>query len=317
MTIESNQDEFLWVQKYRPMSVDQCILPSATKQQIKDIISKGEIPNLLFSGGPGTGKTTLASAIANELGSDLMFINASLENGIDVLRSKIQGFASSVSFSDGPKIVLLDEADYTNPQSFQPALRGFIETFSNNCRFILTCNYKNKLIEPLHSRFINIDFKIDNKEKALLQGQFFKRAIEILTKEGIEFDKKVVSELIIKNFPDYRSILNELQRYSVSGKIDSGIFVNLSKDVYKELFTALKDKDYTAVRKWVSTHSDGDSVAVFRELFDQSNGMIEPTTIPSLVLILADYDYKSSFVSDHELNLLAALIEIMSSCKFK
>lgn len=309
-------DEFLWVEKYRPQIIDDCILPASTKAQLKDIISKGEIPNLLMAGGPGMGKTTVARAIANELGSDLMFINASMENGIDTLRTKIQSFASTVSFNEGVKIVLLDEADYTNAQSFQPALRGFIEAFSNNCRFILTCNYKNRLIEPLHSRFTSIEFKVTNEDKVLLQGEFFKRAIQILKNENIEFDKKVLAELIQKHFPDYRRILNELQRYAVSGKIDSGIMVNLTQETYKELFKSMKAKNFNEVRKWVGVNSDGDSVRIFRELYNHSNEIIDQSSIPQLVLILADYDYKSSFVADKELNLMAALTEIMGSCRF-
>jgi DNA polymerase III delta prime subunit len=246
-----------------------------------------------------------------------MFINGSEESGIDVLRTKIKSFASSVSLTDAKKVVILDEADYLNPNSTQPALRAFIEEFSSNCRFIFTCNFKNRIIDALHSRCAVIEFKIDNKDKQETAAAFFKRATAILKQESIEFDPKVVAEVVTKYFPDYRRILNELQRYSVSGKIDSGILVNASADSYKELVSFMKEKDFTNVRKWVGKNSDTDSVALFRELYDNSNSMMELASIPQLVLTLAEYQYKAAFVADHELNTMAALTELMAHCKFK
>jgi DNA polymerase III delta prime subunit len=244
-------------------------------------------------------------------------INGSEESGIDTLRTKIKGFASTVSLSDSPKIVIIDEADYLQANSTQPALRSFIEEFSSNCRFIFTCNFKNRILEAIHSRCACIDFKIDTKDKQILLGLFFKRATQILKQENIEFDQKVVAELITKHFPDYRRVLNELQRYSVSGKIDSGILVNMSEESFKDLIKLLKDKDFTNVRKWVGKNSDSDTVALFRELYDASVTYMVAESIPQLVLILADYQYKAAFVADHELNIMAALTEVMANCKFK
>jgi DNA polymerase III delta prime subunit len=309
-------DQFLWVERYRPQTINECILQEGIKQTFKDYISSGELPNFLFYGTAGVGKTTVARALCNEIGADCMFINGSDESGIDVLRSKIRGFASSVSLTDAKKVVILDEADYLNPQSTQPALRGFIEEFADNCRFILTCNFKNRIIEPLHSRCSVIDFRVSGKDKIELAGQFFKRVMSILNQEGIDFDKKVVAELVQKHFPDFRRVINEMQRYSVSGKIDSGILVNVSSDSFKQLYTLMKDKNFSEVRKWASANSDGDTVRIFRELYDHSNIFLEPTSVPQLVLVLADYQFKASFVADHELNLMACLTEIMGGCKF-
>jgi DNA polymerase III delta prime subunit len=246
-----------------------------------------------------------------------MFINGSEESGIDVLRTKIKSFASSVSLTDAKKVVILDEADYLNPNSTQPALRAFIEEFSNNCRFILTCNFKNRIIEPLHSRCAVIEFKIDNAEKKNMLEGFFKRTRQILTQENIEFDPQVVAEMLTKYFPDFRRILNELQRYSVSGKIDTGILVNVSEESYKTLIKFMKEKDFTEVRKWVGKNSDTDSVSLFRQLYDSASTIMEPASIPQLILILAEYQYKAAFVADHELNNMAAMTEIMANCKFK
>lgn len=314
--IES-RDMFLWVEKYRPQTIDDCVLPESLKTTFKQYIAQGELPHFLFCGTAGVGKTTVAKALCNEIGAEYLMINSSEESGIDTLRNKIKGFASTISLTDAKKVVILDEADYLNPNSTQPALRAFIEEFSSNCRFIFTCNFKNKLLDAIHSRCAVIEFKIDKKEQQEIAATFFKRTTQILTQEGIEFDSKVVAELVMKHFPDYRRILNELQRYSVSGKIDSGILVNLSDQTYKELFKALKDKNYTETRKWVAKSSDGDSTALFRTLYDQSNNMLEAGSIPQLVLILADYQYKAAFVADHELNIMAALTEVMSQCKFK
>jgi DNA polymerase III delta prime subunit len=287
------------------------------KKTFREYISQGELPTFLFCGTAGVGKTTVAKALCNEIGAEYMFINGSEESGIDVLRTKIKSFASSVSLTDAKKVVILDEADYLNPNSTQPALRAFIEEFSANCRFIFTCNFKNRIIEPLHSRCSVIDFKIDNKDKQQTAAEFFKRATQILKQEQIEFDPKVVAEVVTKHFPDYRRVLNELQRYSVSGKIDSGILVNASADSYKDLINLMKDKNFSEVRKWVGKNSDMDSVSLFRELYDNSASMLEPASIPQLVLTLAEYQYKAAFVADHELNTMAALTEIMAHCKFK
>jgi DNA polymerase III delta prime subunit len=315
--IDSRDEMFLWVEKYRPQKIDECVLPQALKDTFRQYVEQGELPNFLFTGSAGVGKTTIAKALCNEIGAEYMMINGSEESGIDTLRTKIKGFASTISLTDAKKVVILDEADYLNANSTQPALRGFIEEFANNCRFILTCNFKNRIIEPIHSRCAVIEFKIDNKDKQEIAATFFKRAVTILKKEQIEFDPKVVAELITKHFPDYRRILNELQRYSVSGKIDSGILVNMSEESFKGLIKLLKEKDFTEVRKWVSKNSDSDTTSLFRELYDSAATTIEPNSVPQLVLILADYQYKAAFVADHELNIMAALTEIMAQCKFK
>lgn len=310
-------DSFLFVEKYRPKTIEECILPERIKQELQGMVSKGELPNLLLTGPAGCGKTTAALAMCNEVGADVLFINASLENGIDILRTKIAQFASTVSLTDSKKVVILDEADYANPQSFQPALRGFIEEFADNCRFILTCNFKNRIIEPLHSRCAVIDFKIQNKEKLEVAGGFFKRVLHILNQEGIEYDKKVVADLVQKFFPDFRRVINELQRYSVSGRIDSGILVNVGSESYKTLFKLLKEKDFSEMRKWVALNGDGDTTAIFRELYSHSPTFLEPSSVPALVLILAEYQYKAAFVADHELNMVACLTEVMKECKFQ
>lgn len=309
-------DQFLWVERYRPQTIDECILPDSLKTTFKEYIATGELPNFLFHGSAGVGKTTVAKALCNEVGAEYLFINGSDESGIDVLRSKIKGFASSVSLTDAKKVVILDEGDYLNPNSTQPALRSFIEEFSSNCRFIFTCNFKNRIIEPLHSRCAVIDFKVGPKEKAQIAAAFFKRVLYILKQEGVEYDQKVVAELVQKHFPDFRRVLNELQRYSVSGRIDSGILVNVGAESYKQLYKSMRDKNFTEVRKWVGLNADGDSVRIFRELYDNANEILETSSIPQLVLILAEYQYKAAFVSDHELNLIACLTEIMGSCKF-
>ena len=309
--------EYLWVEKYRPQTIDECILPKNLKETFKQFIQTGELPNFLFCGTAGVGKTTVAKALCNEIGAEYLLINGSEESGIDVLRTKIKSFASTVSLTDSKKVIILDEADYLNPNSTQPALRAFIEEFSNNCRFIFTCNYKNRIIEPLHSRCSVIDFKIENAEKQEIAAAFFKRTMGILKTENIDADQKVVAELVTKHFPDWRRVLNELQRYSVSGKIDSGILVNMTEDSFKDLLKNMKDKNFTEVRKWVAKNGDSETINIFRQLYDTASVNLEPASIPQLVLILADYQYKAAFVADHELNLMAALTEVMSSCKMR
>lgn len=315
--IESRDEMFLWVEKYRPQKIDDCVLPESLKKTFHEYIAQGELPTFLFCGTAGVGKTTVAKALCNEIGAEYMFINGSEESGIDILRTKIKSFASSVSLTDAKKVVILDEADYLNPNSTQPALRAFIEEFSANCRFIFTCNFKNRIIEPLHSRCAVIDFKIENKDKQETAAAFYKRAAQILKQEGVEFDPKVVVEVVMKHFPDYRRILNELQRYSVSGKIDSGILVNVSQESFKDLVKLMSQKEFNEVRKWVGKNSDMDSVSLFRELYDSANTLLEPASIPQLVITLAEYQYKAAFVADHELNTMAALTEVMANCKFK
>ena len=315
---EIRDDQFLWCEKYRPQKIDDCVLPEALKKTFKEYIAQGELPSFLFSGTAGVGKTTVAKALCNEIGAEYIMINGSDEGrSIDVLRTTIKSFASTVSLTDAKKVIIVDEADYMNAQSVQPALRSFIEEFSANCRFIFTCNFKNRIIEPLHSRCAVIEFRIDASDKQAIAAQFFKRATQILKAEQVEFDPKVVAELITKHFPDYRRILNELQRYSVSGKIDSGILVNMSEESFRNLVKHLKDKDFTEVRKWVAKQSDADTATLFRELYDSASTHMEMGSIPQLVLILADYQYKAAFVADHELNIMAALTEIMAQCKFK
>ena len=309
--------DFLWVEQYRPKTIDDCILPDSLKTLFKSFIKKGELSNMLFSGTPGIGKTTVAKALCEEMNCDWIMINGSEEGGIDVLRNKIKNFASTVSLSGGKKVVILDEADYLNPQSTQPALRGFVEEFHKNCRFILTCNFKNRIIEPLHSRFSNIEFKVNPKDKPKLASRLFERAVYILKEQNIDYEDKVLVELITKHFPDFRKLINELQRYSVSGAIDAGILVNVSDENLKTLVTHLKNKEFSDMRKWVVNNLDNDPVKIFRKIYDTLYTNLEPSTIPHAVLIIADYQYKSAFVADQEINLVACLTELMSQVKFK
>jgi len=311
------RDTFLWVEQYRPKTVDECILPKTLKTQLQSYVDKQDISNLILSGGPGVGKTTAARAMLEQIGATYMFINGSEESGIDVLRTKIKNFASTVSLDGGRKYLILDEADYLNPQSTQPALRGFIEEFHQNCGFILTCNYKNKLIAPLHSRCGVVDFTIPKSEKVGLAGQFFKRAISILQENGIKYNEKVVAELINNHFPDWRRILNELQRYSVSGQIDAGILVNLGEKSIKELMGMMKNKEFTNVRKWVVENIDNDPDTLFRAVYDNLYEYLDSSTIPHVVVILGEYQYKNAFVADAEINMVACLTEIMARGKFK
>ena len=309
--------DFLWVEEYRPQTIDDCILPASLKTLFQSFIEKGEISNMLFSGTPGVGKTTVAKALCEQMNCDWIMINGSEEGGIDVLRNKIKNFASTVSLSGGKKVVILDEADYLNPQSTQPALRGFVEEFHKNCRFILTCNFKNRIIEPLHSRFSNIEFRINNKDKPKLASQLMDRAVYILKEQKIEYEDKALVGLITKHFPDFRKLINELQRYSVSGAIDAGVLVNISDENLKSLTGHLKAKEFGDMRKWVVNNLDNDPVKIFRKIYDSLNTTLQPETIPHAILIIADYQYKSAFVADQEINLVACLTELMSQVKFK
>ena len=310
-------ETFLWVEKYRPTSIDACILPNSLKDSFSEFVKNKHIPNLILSGGPGIGKTTVAKAMVEQIGATWMMINGSEESGIDVLRTKIKNFASTVSLEGGRKYIILDEADYLNPQSTQPALRGFMEEFHKNCGFILTCNYKNRLIEPLHSRCSVVDFIIAKGDKPKLASDFFNRVKMILSDENVKFDRKVVAELLNKYFPDWRRILNELQRYSASGQIDAGILVNLSEVNINELMEALKKQEFTNVRKWIVNNLDNDPVRIYRRIYDSLYDNIDKSTIPHAVVILAEYSYKSAFVADQEINLLACFTEIMAQVKFK
>ena len=310
-------EDFLWVEKYRPKTIEECVLPDALKQTLSEFISKGDIPNLILCGGPGVGKTTAAKAMLDELGLTYMFINGSEESGIDVLRTKIKNFASTVSLHGGRKYLILDEADYLNPQSTQPALRGFIEEFHKNCGFILTCNYKNRLIPPLHSRCSVVDFTVPKSEKKELAEQFFRRVMNVLVVEDIKFEPKAVAEVINKFFPDWRRVLNELQRYSVSGRIDAGILVDISEINIKELMQSMKQKEFTNVRKWIVNNIDNDPTRLFRRLYDNLYDYMDGSSIPHVVVILGEYQYKAAFVADQEINMLACLTEIMSRGKFK
>jgi len=309
--------DFLWVEEYRPKTIEDCILPDSLKTLFTSFVQKGELSNILLSGTPGIGKTTVAKALCEQLNCDWIMINGSEEGGIDVLRNKIKNFASTVSLSGGKKVVILDEADYLNPQSTQPALRGFVEEFHKNCRFILTCNFKNRIIEPLHSRFSNIEFKVNPKDKPKLASRLFERAVFILKEQNINYEEKVLVELIKKHFPDFRKLINELQRYSISGTIDAGILVNLSDENLKTLVSHLKNKEFSDMRKWVVNNLDNDPVRIFRKMYDTLYSNLEPSTIPHAVLIIADYQYKSAFVADQEINLVACLTELMSQVKFK
>ena len=309
--------EFLWVEKYRPQKIAETILPSHIKATFEQIVNGGELHNMLLTGTAGVGKTTVAKALCNELDLDYLIINGSEEGNIDTLRNKIKQFASTVSLSGGYKVVILDEADYLNPQSTQPALRGFIEEFSANCRFILTCNFKNRIIQPLHSRCTVIEFNIAKKDMPVLCNQFHNRVKTILGAEKVDHDPKIVAELIMKHQPDWRRVINELQRYGSGGIIDSGILVNLADDSIDDLIKFLKLKDFRKMRQWVADNMDSEPAAIFRKLYDTMYEYVDGKSIPQLVLILADYQYKNSFVADHELNLVACLTEVMANTEFK
>ena len=307
--------EFLWCEKYRPKTVEDTILDPKLKTTFQKIVDTGEIPNMLFTGTAGLGKTTVAKAICNELGLDFIVVNGSEEGNIDTLRGKIKQFASSVSLSGGYKVVILDEADYLNPQSTQPALRGFIEEFSTNCRFILTCNFKNRIIEPLHSRCGVYEFNTSKKQMAELCYQFMHRLQNILETEKVEYNNDVLAGLIMKYAPDWRRILNEAQRGSIGGTINSNVLVT-DNSQYSDLYKHVKEKDFKKMRQWVVNNMDVEPASVFRGIYDSMEEYVDPASIPQLVLILADYQHKNAFVADHELNLVACLTECMANVNF-
>ena len=310
--------EFLYVEKYRPQNIEDTILPQRLKDTFKEFVKQGEVPNLMLCGSAGVGKTTVAKALCNELGADYIVINGSDEGRlIDTLRTKIKNFASTVSLGGGSKVVILDEADYISADSVQPALRNFIEEFSANCRFIFTCNYKNRIIPPLHSRTTVIDFTLTPTDKQTLAGQFLGRLKEICDAESIKFDEKVLVELILKFFPDFRRCINEVQRYGVSGEIDTGLLSTLNEEKLTPLINMIKDKNWSGMRKWVGQNSDNDFNTLYRKLFNALEVSLEPQSIPAAVLLIADYQYKSAFAMDSEINFVACLTEIMSECKFK
>jgi DNA polymerase III delta prime subunit len=313
------RDEFLWVEKYRPKTIEECILPTSIKKTFQDFLDKGEVPNLLLAGPAGCGKTTVAKALCNELGVDVYVINGSDEGRfLDTVRNTAKNFASTVSLqaTGKHKVIIIDEADNTT-NDVQLLLRAFIEEFSGNCRFIFTCNFKNRLVEPLHSRCACIDFSTNSKSKPQLAAQFFKRLQEILATEGVESDHKVLVELINKHFPDWRRVLNECQRYSASGKIDSGILAHFSDVKVNDLVKKLKEKDFPEVRKWVVNNLDNDTSVLLRRIYDACYDSMVPSSIPAAVLTLAKYQYQMAFVADQEINMLACLTEIMVECEFK
>jgi len=310
-------NDFLWVEKYRPKTISDTILPDQLKETFQKIVDSGTLPNMLFTGSAGTGKTTIAKAMCNQLNLDYIIINGSEEGNIDTLRGKIKQFASSVSLQGGVKVVILDEADYLNPQSTQPALRGFIEEFANNCRFILTCNFKNRIIEPLHSRCGVYEFNINKKNLQGLCAQFLKRSQKILEDEGVSYDQMAIVDLIMKFAPDWRRILNELQKSSFTGNISSDHINTNGKNVFVDLLQFIKDKDFKKMRQWVSNNIDTDASYIFRGIYDNMGEYVSAQSIPQVILILADYQYKNAFVADHELNVVACLTEIMANVEFK
>lgn len=309
-------DHLLWTEKYRPQSIEECILPDRLKKPFQEYVNQKNIPNLLLYGGAGVGKTTVAKAMCNEIGCDFMVINGSDESGIDTFRVKIKNYASSMSFAGGRKVIIIDEADYLNPNSTQPALRNAIEEFAGNCSFIFTCNYKNRIIEPLHSRCAVIDFGLKNGEKAKMASAFFKRIQSILQSESVDYDDKVIAELVKKHFPDFRRVINELQRYSQLGKIDTGILAQIGDVSITEIVKHLREKDFSSIRKWAAT-TEIDATTLFRKLYDALYDIMKPQSIPKAVLILADYQYKQAFVVDQEINLVACLTELMVECDFE
>lgn len=310
-------DQFLWVEKYRPQTIADTILPVELKAVFQQFVDQGNIPNLILSGSAGVGKTTVARAMLEQLGCDYIIINGSMSGGIDTLRNEILNFASSVSLSGGRKYVILDEADYLNANSTQPALRNFMEEFSRNCGFILTCNFKNRIIEPLHSRCSVVDFKIGKSDMAKLAGQFFKRVQNILETENVSYDKAAVAEVIQKHFPDWRRVLNELQRYSATGSIDAGIMTNMQQISISVLMDLMKQKNFTEIRKWVGENSDNDQNVIMRTIYDNATKYFDPAQIAELVLVISKYQYQAAFAVDAEINLTACLVEIMMGVSFK
>ena len=310
-------EEFLWVEKFRPHTLDDVILPAETKRIFQQFVDQKNIPNLLLSGSAGVGKTTVAKAMLDMLGADYIVVNGSLSGNIDTLRNEIMNFATTVSFSEGRKYVILDEADYLNPQSTQPALRNFMEEYSKNCGFILTCNFKNRIISPLQSRCSTVDFTYTKGDAPKLAGEFFKRVCNILELEQVPYEKPVVAEIIQKFYPDWRKVLNELQKYSATGKIDTGMLANSTEESFAALIGLLKEKNFSSMRKWVAMNVDSDPTALMRKIYDRSTEKLKPSSIPQLVLLIADYQCKAAFVSDQEVNLVAFLTQMMADCEFK
>ena len=309
-------EHLLWTEAYRPKTIADCILPERLKKPFQEYVNQKNIPNLLLAGGAGVGKTTVAKAMCEEIGCDYMVINGSDESGIDTFRNKIKTYASSMSLSGGRKVIIIDEADYLNPNSTQPALRNAIEEFASNCSFIFTCNFKNRIIDPLHSRCAVSDFGLKNDEKSEMAGQFFKRVSGILQSEKVEFEPKVIAELVKKHFPDFRRVINELQRFSKFGKIDTGVLAQIGDVSISEIVKHLKEKDFGSIRKWVAT-TDVDATTLYRKIYDNLYDVLKPQSIPQAVVILADYQYKQAFVADQEINTVACLTELMVSVEFK
>lgn len=315
--MENQKDQFLWVEKYRPRKIADTVLPQELKATFQKFVDDDNVPNLLLTGGAGVGKTTVARAMLEEIGCDYIVINGSLNGNIDTLRNDIMNFASAVSLSGGRKYVILDEADYLNPNSTQPALRNFMEEFSKNCGFILTCNFKNRIIDPLHSRCSVVEFKIPAAEKPKMAAAFYRRVMEILSTEQIKAEGKAVAELITRHFPDWRRVLNELQRYSATGQVDTGILSDFTDESFKGLVDLMKGKNYSGVRKWVAENSDVEYNVLYRKFYDQAQSLLTPSSIPQLVMILADYQYKVAFVADQEINNAACMAEIMVNVEWK
>ena len=313
-----DREEYFWVEKYRPHKIDDCVLPDRLKNIFKGYVEQGEFITQLFAGGPGVGKTTVAKALCDEIGLDYMLVNGSEQTGIDLLRTTIRSYASTMSLTGGKKVIIVDEADYMNPNSLQPALRGAIEEFSKNCVFIFTCNYKNRIIEPIRdSRCAVIEFKLVKKELPIMAAKFYTRCEQILQQENVTYDKQVVGQLVCKYFPDCRRILNELQTHSVTGKLSESILANLNDVDLKDLITHLKNKDFQKTRKWVNDNGDGDPNRLFRRIYDEMSNMLKPESVPQAVLIVAKYQYQAAFSLDVEINLLAFLTELMVECTFR
>lgn len=317
MSIDAKQNEVLWVERYRPQLIADTILPEKTKSMFTKFVTDNSVPNLLLTGGPGVGKTTIAKAMLEQLGCDYIVKNGSLNVNIDTLRYDISTYASAVSLQGGRKYVIFDEADYLNAANVQPALRNFIEEYSANCGFIFTCNFKNRIIQPLRSRLSEVDFTIETADRPKLAMQFMKRVTQILEQEQVEYDQAVVAKVIQKHFPDFRRVLTELQSYSASGKIDEGIFINLKQESMDELFRLLKAKDFTNMRKWVAKNSDQDMNEMFRRIYDMASDKVLMKSLPGFVVTLADYMYKANFVADLEVNMVAFLTEVMIEAEYK